>query len=607
MRHRHPLPFGAELVGGGTRFRLWAPDARRVDLAIEGGAALPMAAEPGGWFALTTAAIAVGGRYRYRIDDGICVPDPASRFQPQDAHGPSEIVDPAAYDWRETGWQGRPWEETVVYELHTGTFSETGDFDGIRRHLDHLAGLGVTAVELMPVGDFPGARNWGYDGVLLFAPDARYGRPDDLKRLVEACHERRLGIFLDVVYNHFGPDGNYLHLYAPQFFTQRRQTPWGAAIDFDGPLSHTVRDFYIHNALYWLEEYRFDGLRFDAVHAIHDDSNPDIVTEIAETIRHRITDRPVHLILENDVNQAQYLRRGTDGRPILHTAQWNDDLHHTLRVVTAGQEGGYYADYADRPAGRLGRALAEGFAYQGEASAYRGGEARGSPCGHLPPTAFVSFIENHDQVGNDAFGRRLLSLASPEAVRAAAATYLLAPEIPMLFQGQEWGATQPFLFFCDFADAELAAAVRRGRREEFARFPEFSDPAARERIPDPGAEATWRASVLDWNTAAREPHRQWLAFYRTLLELRAREIVPRLHGITGHAGSWQAFGERGLRVDWRLGDGARLTLIGNYGDAPVPRPHPIPEGRLLYATPDGASGPVLARHAVAFWLQAAHG
>jgi maltooligosyltrehalose trehalohydrolase len=586
MKHHHPLPFGAELVDGGVRFRLWAPKAQTVSLCIEGQSKeLEMRPESGGWFQLTTAAARPGVQYRYRIDRSeVRVADPASRHQPADVHGPSEVIDPTAYDWKETGWRGRPWEEIIIYELHVGTFSRDGDFAGVHRHLDHLVKLGVTAIELLPVADFPGERNWGYDGVLLFAPDARYGRPDDLKRLIEACHERGLSAILDVVYNHFGPDGNYLPTYAPAFFTEKHKTPWGAAINFDTAGREAVRQFYVENALYWLEEYRFDGLRFDAVHAILDDSRPDIVTEIAETIRKRIADRPIHLVLENDKNQARYLRRDAEGRPVLHTAQWNDDFHHALRVVTSGQTGGYYADYADDPVARLGRALAEGFVYQGDPSAYRDGEIRGEASAHLPPTAFVSFIQNHDQVGNDAFGARLPKLATPEALRAAAATYLLAPQIPMIFQGEEWGTEQPFAFFVDFADPDLAEAVRTGRREEFAKFPEFADPTARDRIPDPTSAETYRSSILDWSAPESSPHREWLAFYRDLIALRRREIVPRLGGMRGHAAERHVLGKNALRVEWRLGDGSFLTLLANYGHTPVEAPPIEPGSELLLAT-----------------------
>ncbi len=574
MRRHLELPFGAELIREGVRFRLWAPRAKAVALRLEHGER-PMARAGGGWFELTTAAARAGSRYRYVLD-GQAVPDPASRYQPEDVHGPSEVIDPRSYDWRDTDWRGRRWEEIVLYELHTGTFSERGDFAGVERHLDHLVSLGVTAIELMPVADFPGKRNWGYDGVLIFAPDSRYGRPEDLKRLVDTCHARGLAVFLDVVYNHFGPEGNYLHVYGPQFFTERHHTPWGAAINFDGEQARPVRDFYVENALYWLEEFHLDGLRFDAVHAIRDDSERHILREIAETVRARFSgERPIHLVLENDRNEAHLLRPG------LYTAQWNDDLHHALRVLTTGESAGYYADYADAPVGRLGRALAEGFAYQGESSAYRE-EKRGEPSAYLPPTCFVSFIQNHDQVGNNAFGTRLSRLATPASIRIAAAVYLLSPQIPMIFMGEEWGAEQPFTFFCDFGP-DLADKVREGRRREFAKFPEFRDEAARARIPDPCAAATFASAVLDWKAPERPPHSERRAWYRRLLALRAREIAPRLRGMRGSAGAWRPLGPRALRVDWRLGDGSRLTLLANFGDDAVALPEPA-RGRLLYAT-----------------------
>src|SRR5579885_598047 len=600
MRRHRRLPFGAELVPGGVRFRLWAPAAASVACVIEGDRPrqLAMTRQDGGWFELVAEADP-GTRYRYLVD-GLAVPDPASRHQPDDVAGPSEVIDPVAHVWRDADWRGRPWEEVVLYELHVGTFSAGGDFAGVERRLDHLVRLGVTAVELMPVADFPGRRNWGYDGVLLFAPDHRYGRPEALKRLVEACHERGLAILLDVVYNHFGPEGNYLHRYAPQFFTERHRTPWGAAINFDGPMSRPVRDFYIENALYWLEEFHFDGLRFDAVHAIIDESRPDILSEIGAAIRrHFGAERPIHLVLENDRNQSRYLERH-DGRAGLFTAQWNDDLHHALRVAATGTAGGYYADYADHPAALLGRALAEGFAFQGEASAYRDGAARGEPSAHLPPTAFVSFIQNHDQVGNNAFGTRLSGQASAAAIHAATAILLLSPQIPMLFMGEEWGSRRPFCFFCDFA-GDLAAAVRDGRRREFAKFPEFADPALRERIPDPNAEESFMRSVLAWSEREAPDHAEWLERHRALLALRAREIMPRLAGIGGHIGTWRALGERAVRAEWRLADHSRLTLVANFSDASIVDAEDRPRGCCLYATvPPTDDGVVPARSAVFF-------
>jgi maltooligosyltrehalose trehalohydrolase len=350
----------------------------------------------------------------------------------------------------------------VIYELHVGTFTPEGNFQAIIGKLDYLVDLGVTAIEMMPIADFPGRRNWGYDGVLPFAPDSIYGRPDDLKALVDAAHACGIMVFLDVVYNHFGPDGNYLAAYAPQFFNNNRTTPWGAAINYDGPHSRPVRDFAIHNALYWIKEFHLDGLRLDAVHAITDLGPRHLLDELAERVRAAAGARHVHLILENEENAATTLLRNARGQPLHYTAQWNDDLHHVLHVAATGEAAGYYREYKG-DTDKLGRALAEGFAFQGEMMAYRG-KPRGESSAHLPPGAFVAFIQNHDQIGNRAFGDRLGRIAPPEAVRAVAAMYLLAPQTPMLFMGEEWGASHPFPFFCDFG-GELSGAVRNGRRE----------------------------------------------------------------------------------------------------------------------------------------------
>jgi len=554
------MPFGAQLVPQGVRFRLWAPGCTQVALCLEEDAApaLPMTAQGDGWFELTTARARPGTRYRFAVQDGLRVADPASRFNPDDVHGASEVIDPGAFRWQDAAWRGRPWEEAVIYELHVGAFSAQGTFAGVQRRLDYLAALGVTAIELMPVADFPGARNWGYDGVLPFAPDSRYGRPEDLKALVQAAHARGLMVLLDVVYNHFGPEGNYLYVYAKKFFTERHHTPWGAALNFDGDGSRTVREFFIQNALYWLREYHLDGLRLDAVHAIIDDSEPHILSELAASVQAEIgAERHVHLILENDANQARFLGRTQ------YAAQWNDDLHHALHVLVSGETDGYYADYADAPARHLGRCLTQGFAYQGETSAYRGGAARGEPSAHLPPQAFVSFLQCHDQVGNRAFGERISALAPPAAVRAAAAVYLLAPSIPMLFMGEEYGAATPFQFFCDFGGA-LRDAVTQGRRREFGRFARFADPETQATIPDPNLEQTFLASKLDWDALGAAPHADWLAYYRQLLRLRQETIVPRLRGMRGHAGEFTLLASSGLRVAWRLGDGSTLRLLANF-------------------------------------------
>jgi maltooligosyltrehalose trehalohydrolase len=591
------MPFGAEfLENGETRFALWAPAAETVDLVLEDGVR-PMHREEDGAFALTTEA-APGTRYRYRLDGGEEVPDPASRYQPEDVHGASQLVDPGSFVWRDGYWKGRPWEEVVLYELHVGSFSPEGTFAGVRERLDYLADLGVTAIELMPLSEFPGRRNWGYDGVSPFAPESAYGAPEDLKDLVQSAHAKGLMVFLDVVYNHFGPEGNYLPLYAPQFFTGRHHTPWGAAINFDGEGSEHVREFFVHNALYWIEEYSIDGLRLDAVHAIKDDSKKHFLAELAERVCEGPgRDRHIHLVLENDANDASYLRG-------LYDAQWNDDLHHALHVTLTGEDAGYYADYADAPVRRLGRCLAEGFAYQGEPSPHREGKRRGEPSGDLPPGAFVSFVQNHDQVGNRAFGERISQLAPPEAVRVAAEIYLLAPQIPMLFMGEERGASTPFPFFCDF-EPDLAQLVTRGRREEFARFPEFSNPATRDCIPDPGAEETFRKAILDWERLEETEHAGWLELYGGLLALRREKILPRLGGIPGGEAAYRLVGERGLSVRWTLGDGSLLALLANLGPESLDG-FERPPGELLYAG-EGATGDgsELPAWSVAWYLQEA--
>jgi maltooligosyltrehalose trehalohydrolase len=590
------MPFGAEsLDDGKVKFRLWAPKAERVDLCLADQAPQALSKLGDGWFELVTESSA-GSRYQFHIDGQTKVPDPASRFQPSDVHGPSQVIDPTAFDWQDEQWHGRPREEAVIYELHVGTFTPEGTFAALQERLDYLVDVGVTAVELMPIADFAGARNWGYDGVLPFAPDNCYGHPDDLKRLIQAAHRKGLMVCLDVVYNHFGPEGNYLRTYAPEFFTARHCTPWGDAINFDGPGSLVVRDFFIHNALYWLEEYHFDGLRFDAVHAIVDESKPDILTELAETVRSKFgAHRLIHLVLENDQNAAHYLtplgsrpdagvtiegdQRNT---PRLYDAQWNDDIHHALHVLITSETDGYYCDYSEQPIRHLGRCLAEGFSYQGERSRHRNNAPRGEPSRDLPLTCFVSFLQNHDQVGNRAYGERIAKLAEPQALKAALAILLLAPSPPLLFMGEEFGADTPFLFFCDF-DGELAAAVTEGRRNEFARFERFSSPNTRASIPDPNAEITFTSCKLDWKSLDEPSHQSWLGFYHDLLALRRNTIVPHLRNISGRYSTFTVGQSNSLAVDWKLANKVTLRLIANLGSNSV-TPPAAPAGRLIYST-----------------------
>jgi len=525
-----------------TRFALWAPDAFYVSLDIEGGESVPMLPQADGWFAIEIRC-PVDTLYRFNIDGEIQVPDPASRAQHSDVHSPSVVVNPLSYDWKHTAWQGRPWTQAVIYELHVGAL---GGYRGVIEHLPRLAALGVTAIELMPVAEFPGARNWGYDGVLPYAPEASYGSPDDLKLLIDSAHGLGLMVILDVVYNHFGPDGNYLSRYAKDFFRQDKHTPWGDAIDFRRP---EVRSFFIDNALMWILEYRFDGLRFDAVHAIED---PTFLQEMATTIRAQVdSSRHVWLMLENEFNQAHLLEQGYD-------AQWNDDGHNALHVLLTDENEAYYADFSEQTTDKLVRCLSQGFIYQGEKTLK--GHARGEPSGHLPPSAFVLFLQNHDQIGNRAMGERLHQLCNPNALRAATALLLLSPMIPMMFMGDEWAADEPFFFFTDH-HGELAEAVREGRRNEFAAFSAFADEHKRELIPDPNAAQTFEASRPNLDDFHFRQDGPWIQLYRELLALRRDEIVPRLDG--AHSLGAHALGERAVSARWQMGDGCELRIDVN--------------------------------------------
>ena len=573
-------PFGAEVQSDGSvDFRLYAPAASSIRIALEdGGELLPMDDSGGGWYELHTERAQTGSLYRFVLPDGLRVPDPASRFQPQDVHGPSEVVAPGSYVWQDGDWKGRPWAETVLYELHIGTFTSEGTFRAAMEKLDHLAALGVTAIEIMPIADFPGKRNWGYDGALLYAPDSTYGRPDDLRALVDAAHARGISVLLDVVYNHFGPDGNYIQQYYPELLTARHKTSWGDALNFDSDNSDQTREFIIHNALYWIQEFHLDGLRFDAVHAIIDEGKRHILDEMAERLRAAVQDKPLHLILENEKNEAHRLERDDHGEPEHYTAQWNDDMHHVLHVAGTHEDEGYYKDY-EGDFNKLGRALSEGFAFQGELSTCTG-KQRGEPCRHLPPSAFVAFIQNHDQIGNRAFGERINAIASPEAVRALAAVYLLLPQIPMLFMGEEWAATQPFPYFCDFA-GELGEKIREGRRKEFAAFPEFKDPEQLKRIPDPQAEETFQSAKLDWNQLHESTHAESLDWHKRILSVRREAIVPMVQRLGGDASGFRVVGPGAASIYWKDEYGNVLTLIVNLANEPRGK-CPSSGGRILW-------------------------
>ncbi len=558
--------FGAVPVGNGrTRFCVWAPSSREAQIVFGDRGELAMNPEPGGWFCAESDC-APGTTYQYRFDGNEPVPDPASRAQQGGVDGPSMVVDPSSYCWEQSGWRGRPWNETVIYELHAGCL---GGYVGVRRILGRLVDLGITAIELMPLAESPGRRNWGYDGVLPFAPNSAYGSLDELKELIDAAHGCGLMVFLDVVYNHFGPQGNHLASYADEFFRDDVTTPWGRAIDFR---RDEVREFYIANALYWLEEYRFDGLRLDAVHAIAPNNwLPDLASRVRAGVS---PGRHVHLVVENDANDADLLQHGFD-------AQWNDDFHHALHVMLTGEHESYYRDYARAPAAALARCLADGFAYQGEYSIHRGA-TRGQPSRALAPVRFVSFLQNHDQVGNRACGERLTMLANPDALHAATALLLLAPSIPLLWMGEEWDSRTPFFYFTDYS-GPLAEAVREGRRREFAAFALFRDPQQRQAIPDPNDEETFTRSIPDFGAATQVEGACALARCRELLAIRRREIIPFLDGA-------QSIGARvledvALTAGWRLGDARVLTIWVNLGPDDVSFDPAGPNDALYQTTP----------------------
>ncbi|WP_438766369.1 malto-oligosyltrehalose trehalohydrolase [Kushneria sp. TE3] len=579
-RFSHHCHYGATVLDERrTRFTFWAPGVETVTLELArdpGIEAERFAMDKGqdGEFTLEIDC-PPGAHYRYRISDELSVPDPAARAQHEDVNGPSVVVNPQAYGWENVHWQGRPWHETVILELHVGALD---GFDGVRKRLQDWASMGITAIELMPINEFPGARNWGYDGVLPYAVEAAYGTPDQLKAMIDQAHGLGLMVFLDVVYNHFGPDGNYLPHYSPGFFTGER-TPWGDAIDFD---RSQVKDFFIDNALMWIEEYRFDGLRFDAVHAIDNDA---FLLEMSERIKSRVSEmRHVHLMLENERNSASLLESA-------YTAQWNDDVHNVLHALLTGEHEGYYADYCDRATDKLASALHGGFIFQGQND--RRGHSRGEPSGHLPTTAFIAFLQNHDQVGNRAMGERLISLVDQERLEAATALLLLCPMIPMLFMGEERGERSPFLFFTDHRD-ELADAVREGRRSEFADFSHFKDEKTRAQIPDPNAVSTFEQSRPSAPGDDDPEAAMWHTRYMTLLDIRHAEIIPRLPGTTAMGAV--TLGEGAVLAHWRMGDGTVLGIAVNLGTQRVSID--APEGQRLYELGESDDAHTLAPGAI---------
>lgn len=517
MRVSWSPQLGANRVGTAVRFRVFAPEARDVVLQLDGVGERQMSRGPDGVFAHEEPSVATGQRYTYVVDGQGSWPDPWSRWQPDGVHGASAVADPAAYAWQDAAWRGVPRSHLVIYEVHVGTFTPEGTFDAARARLPWLRDLGVTAVELMPVAAFPGTRNWGYDGAMLFAPSEQYGSPDDLRRLVDSAHALGLAVLQDVVYNHLGPDGAYLAAFVPGVLTSRHPSSWGKGIDLDGPDSALVRRTFIDNALHWLVEYHMDGLRLDATHALIDESDEHWLAALArETAETLGSSRPVHLFAEDDRNLSDLVFSRDDGGYGLDGV-WADDFHHVVRRRAAGDHEGYFQDFAGTTA-ELAKVLRQGWLFCGQFSAHRNGP-RGGAYDGVPLPACVVCIQNHDQVGNRAFGERLHHQIGHDLWVTLSTLLLMAPETPLLFMGQEWAASSPFLFFTDHSEP-LGQQVTHGRRAEFKAFSAFDAAGARSAIPDPQAAHTFQASVLDWDEPTRPEHAVTVEAYRRLLTLR---------------------------------------------------------------------------------------
>jgi maltooligosyltrehalose trehalohydrolase len=549
---------GAVYLGNDrTRFRVWSPGHDvAVHLLTPADRVVALEPEPGGYHAAELTGVPPGSRYRYRIDNGDERPDPASRHQPEGVHGPSAVVDPA-FDWTDRGWIGPPLERYVVYELHVGTFTRDGTFDAATERLDELKDLGVTAVELMPVAQFPGDRNWGYDGVYPFAVQDSYGGPAGLKRFVDAAHRRGLAVVLDVVYNHLGPEGNYLSMFAP-YFTDRYRTPWGWAVNFDGPHSDGVREYVVANARHWVREYHVDALRLDAVHAIVDTSATHILAELAAAV-------PVPMIAESDLNDPRLLRPPPCGYGL--AAQWDDDFHHALHALLTGETAGYYADFGG--VGSLAKALRENFVYTGEHAPSRR-RRHGAPAADLPPARMVVCSQNHDQVGNRFHSDRLAALVPFDGLKLAAGAVILSPFVPLLFMGEEYGEDRPFWYFVSHTDASLVEAVRKGRAEEFAGFT-----GAGER-PDPQSEATFAASRTDPANGRRGTGWVLRDFYKELLRLRRES--PALAALTREDMEVHHRDRPAVVLTVRRAGDAATAVLLHFGETPADVRLPLPAG-----------------------------
>lgn len=527
-KRRRRLPIGAEVMAtGGVHFRVWAPYCKQVEVVLEYGPAekgqamrVPLEAEANGYFSGLVLPAKNGSLYRFRLgDDPALYPDPASRFQPQGPHGPSQVIDPAAFAWTDAGWPGCGREGLVLYEMHIGTYTRDGTWTAAMRELPELANLGITLLEIMPVADFAGRYGWGYDGVDLFAPTRLYGTPDDFRRFVDSAHRLGMGVILDVVYNHVGPDGNYLRRFSPDYFSNRDPTEWGDAINFDGPDNGPVREFFLANAGYWIEEFHLDGLRLDATQNVYDTSDEHILSAITRTVRAAAKTCATFIVAENEPQQTRLVRPREQGGFGVD-ALWNDDFHHSATVALTGRNEGYYTDYLGRPQ-ELISAMKWGYLYQGQRYQWQK-QRRGTPALDLPPARFISFIQNHDQVANSGRGQRVHQLTSPGRYRAMTALLLLGPATPMLFQGQEFAASTPFLYFADHEGA-LAGSVQKGRAQFLAQFPSLATPETQARLPDPCDVETFRRSQLD--LTERQRHVEAYALHRDLLRLRRIDPV----------------------------------------------------------------------------------
>lgn len=568
------------LEDGRVQFRLWAPAEETVTLLV-GGNEIAMRPAGEGWHTAETDLARPGDRYSFRLPDGLVIPDPASHAQEKGVEGPSIVVDHAGHAWQNPGWKGRPWEEAVLYELHIGTFTPEGTFRAAIDRLAHVRDIGITAIEIMPVAHFAGRRGWGYDGVLHYAPHNAYGTPDDLKALVDAAHGHGIMVLLDVVYNHFGPVGNILPRIAPAFFHPERHTPWGAALAFQ---QEPVRRYFIDNALQWIVDYRFDGLRLDATEEISDESEKHVLIEMAETVRQAVPDRPVHLVVEDQLSRKSLLNR--DGGVVRHyTAGWNDAFHHALHVVATGERQGHYAPFAENTTALLREATAKGFVHA-DRNQDRVGPA---PQDRLPPQVNVNFLQNHDQVGNRAFGDRLTQIADPALFDVMTAMLLLAPPAPMLFMGEEYGEERPFLFFADFT-GDLAQAVRQGRKQEAEKFGGLEADKTLDDLPDPIAEETMRRSTLDWSRAASPDGRRRMDFVRDLIRLRQAHVAPLL---SAAAAPQILPAEDGvLAVDWHFSAGTLRLRVNLTTER---KAWPAAGGETIFERgADGAAGPAIA-------------